>query len=125
MKALVAAGLVLMAGLSACRQGSYTETRAADTSGMDAPGPSEGAGTAGDQSPSTADLGIARSMREAIAADPALSMNARYVTIISSNGVLTLRGSVDSASEKAAVGAAAQRVAGVTRVENDLEVASN
>lgn len=117
MKALVAAGLVLMASLSACRQGSYTETRAAD--------PSEGAGTAGDQSPSTADLGIARSIREAIAADPALSTNARYVTIISSNGVLTLRGSVYSASEKAAVGAAAQRAAGVTRVENDLEVASN
>jgi len=80
---------------------------------------------AGGQSKSTADLGITRSIREAVAADNALSMNAHNVKIASSDGVVTLRGLVASASEKAAVAATAQRVAGVRRVENELEVTSN
>ena len=123
MRTLVVAGLVLAGGLAGCRQDSYRETSAADSSGKNAR--SGGAVTAGDQSKSTADLGITRSIREAIRADNALSMNAHNVKVASSDGVVTLRGPVASASEKAAVSATAQRVAGVRRVENELEVASN
>jgi hyperosmotically inducible protein len=125
MKTLVVAGLVLAGGLAGCRQGSYRETYAADNSGKNARDRFEGAVTVGDQSKSTADLGITRSIREAIRADNSLSMNANNVKVASSDGVVTLRGPVASASEKAAVAATAQRVAGVRRVENELEVASN
>ena len=45
--------------------------------------------------------------------------------IITSNGIVTLRGPVKSAREKAAIEAKAKQVAGVQSVNNQLEVEAN
>ena len=58
-------------------------------------------------------------------ADKSLSTNAHNVKIITTGGVVTLRGPVKSAAEKDTIGAKAQQTAGVTRVDNQLEIASN
>ena len=58
-------------------------------------------------------------------ADKSLSTNAHNVKIITTDGVVTLRGPVKSAAEKATIAAKAQQVAGVSRVDNQLEIASN
>ena len=81
--------------------------------------------TAEDQSNDKTDLAITQQIRRSVMADTALSVNAHNVKIITENGFVTLRGPVGSASEKAKIGKKAQRVAGVTRVDNELEIASH
>jgi osmotically-inducible protein OsmY len=75
------------------------------------------------QSNDEGDLEITRRLRREITADDSLSTNAHNVKIITENGIVTLRGPVDSAKEKAAIAAKAQKVQGVKRVENQLEIA--
>lgn len=109
MKTRLVVGLALAGGLVACSGAPRTEH--------------DGAVTSGDQSHAKTDLSITQSVRRAVVADTGLSTNARDVKIVTSNGVVTLRGPVANASERLAVGATAQRVAGVSRVENELEIA--
>ena len=80
--------------------------------------------TAGDQPGNERDLAITQEVRKQLIADKGLSLNGHNVKVIAVNGVVTLRGPVDSAQEKAAIAEKARLVAGVTRVENQLEVAS-
>ena len=54
--------------------------------------------------------------------DDTLSTNAHNVKIITVDGVVTLRGPVKSAAEKAAVADKAHKTAGVVRVDNQIEV---
>ena len=49
-------------------------------------------------------------------------MNAHNVKIVTKGGVVTLRGPVENASEKASVAAKAKKVAGVKRVDNQIEI---
>ena len=77
-----------------------------------------------DQADSAEDLRITQSIRKAVVADDALSVNAQNVKIITQNGVVTLRGPVGSAAERASIAAKAKSVAGVTRIDNQLEIAS-
>lgn len=81
--------------------------------------------TPGDQAENEADRQISATIRQAIVDDPSLSMNAHNVKIISSGGVVTLRGPVNSPQEKAAIESKAKQVAGITRVDNFLEVEAN
>jgi hyperosmotically inducible protein len=81
--------------------------------------------TPGDQGESAADREVTANVRKAIVGDDTLSMNAHNVKIITQNGVVTLRGPVDTASEKTSVAAKAQKVAGVKRVDNQLEIEKN
>ncbi|MFN0130550.1 MAG: BON domain-containing protein [Verrucomicrobiales bacterium] len=81
--------------------------------------------TPGDQSESAADIALTQQIRQAVVADAALSTNAHNVKIITSNGVVTLRGPVASAQEKANIDAKAQQIAGATKVKNELEIAAN
>lgn len=78
--------------------------------------------TAFDQGNSEADRNISASIRKAVVDDDSLSMNAHNVKIITVGGVVTLRGPVDSAAEKAAVEAKAKSVTGVASVNSQLEV---
>jgi hyperosmotically inducible protein len=78
--------------------------------------------TSGDQAENPADREISANIRRAVVADDSMSTNAHNVKIITSNGMVTLRGPVKSAQEKAAIEAKAKQVAGVTRVDNQLEV---
>jgi len=75
-----------------------------------------------DQSNSKADIDITASIRRAIMEDKSMSMNAQNVKIITAAGVTTLRGPVNSQAEKDAIEAKAKAVAGVTRVDNQIEV---
>ena len=78
-----------------------------------------------DQSNDEADVEVTRSIREAIANTDAMSLNARNVKVIAENGVVTLRGPVDGELEKQAIVSIAMRTPGVTRVDDQLEVARN
>jgi osmotically-inducible protein OsmY len=81
--------------------------------------------TPGDQSESKADLDLTQRVRQAVVADDSLSTNAHNVKIITNNGVVTLRGPVNSAKEKATIDAKAQQIAGATKVNNQLEIVTN
>lgn len=78
--------------------------------------------TAGDQSGSESDRRITQQIRQAVVNDSELSTKAQNCTIITIDGVVTLRGSVDTAAERSSVSSKADRVSGVRRVDNNLEV---
>ena len=96
----------------------------ADNSGKNQRDASEAALTPGDQGNSEADIQITQSIRKSVTADDSLSVNAHNVKIITNGGVVTLRGPVKSEQERASIAAKAQQVSGVTRVNNQLEVAA-
>jgi osmotically-inducible protein OsmY len=74
-----------------------------------------------DQGGSEADLRITQGIRQALM-DEDLSMNARNAKVITVDGVVTLRGPVESAMEKQRVAELARGVAGVRGVNDQLEV---
>jgi hyperosmotically inducible periplasmic protein len=75
-----------------------------------------------DQPNNAGDLDLVAKIRDAVTDDHTLSTNAHNCKIIVSAGTVTLRGVVDSQAEKEAVEAKARAVAGVTSVDNQLEV---
>ena len=81
--------------------------------------------TATAQGESKADIEMTAAIRKAVVDDKALSVNAKNVKIMTANGVVTLRGPVKSDEEKKSIEAKAKQVAGVTRVDNLLEVEKN
>lgn len=75
------------------------------------------------QSEASADVAITAAIRRAVMDDKTMSMNAQNCKIITqAGGIVTLRGVVDSAAERDAVGTKAKTVAGVVRVDNQLEI---
>jgi hypothetical protein len=78
-----------------------------------------------DQPNAERDLELARRIREAITSTEWMSTNARNVKIIAQQGVVTLRGPVESEQEKTAIQSIAQQTPGVSRVDNQLEVDSD
>ena len=103
------------------RQVSQTAV-APDNSGRNVRDRNDQTKTAEDQSESQADRAISQNIRQAITADDSLSTNGKNVKIITSDGVVTLRGPVKSDKEKSTIGAKAQQVAGVKNVDNQLEI---
>ncbi len=78
--------------------------------------------TPGDQAESTADLTLTQRIRKALMADKSLSTTAKNVKIITVNGLVTLRGPVNNPQEREKIVAKAQDMAGVDKVENQLEI---
>jgi osmotically-inducible protein OsmY len=74
------------------------------------------------QGENPADREITASIRKSVVDDNSLSVNAHNVKIITDAGIVTLRGPVKSDQEKQTIEAKAKQVAGVTRVNNLLEV---
>ena len=105
-------------------QGSQSAAVEPDNSGRNVRDRNEATKTAGDQSENEADRTITQNIRKAITADDSLSTNAKNVKIITNDGTVTLRGPVKSEKEKADIEAKAKQVAGVKRVDNQLEIAS-
>jgi osmotically-inducible protein OsmY len=68
------------------------------------------------------DVEVTRLIRKALVADESLSTNAKNIKIITLNGEVTLRGPVESSSERKTVMAKAKKVAGVKNVKSELEV---
>ena len=75
-----------------------------------------------DQGNGKTDLEITQKIRQAVVADDSLSVTAKNAKIITEGGKVTLRGPVDSARERSAIDAIARNVAGVSAVDNQLEV---
>jgi osmotically-inducible protein OsmY len=80
--------------------------------------------TAGQQSNSKSDLELTAEIRRAVVKDDSLSMLAHNVKIVSTNGNVVLRGPVNTEAEKASIASKAQTIAGVGKVDNQLEVKS-
>jgi hyperosmotically inducible protein len=80
--------------------------------------------TATDQAENEADRTITQQIRREVTKTDDLSMNAKNVKIITVDGVVTLRGPVQTAEERKEIGSVAQRVDGVKRVDNQLEIAA-
>jgi hyperosmotically inducible protein len=78
--------------------------------------------TSGDQSNSSADLKITQAVRQAIMKDSELSMTAKNIKVITTNGQVTLRGPVKTAQEKAKINQLASSAAGGARIDNQLDV---
>lgn len=78
--------------------------------------------TPGDQGENQADIRVTADIRKAILDDSSMSMDAKNIKVITVNGVTTLRGVVDSDAEKTAIESKARAVAGVSQIDNQLEV---
>jgi osmotically-inducible protein OsmY len=112
---VIAAGLAVLLGSGAWAadpENTGTNVRDKDDKSL----------TVFDQGGSETDRKITAEIRKSIVDDDTLSMNAHNVKIITVDGVVTLRGPVDSAAEKASVQSKATKIAGVKRVDNQLEV---
>ena len=75
-----------------------------------------------DQGNGKTELKITQQIRQAIMADGSLSFTAKNVKIITRGSKVTLRGPVNSDQERSNIEVAARKVAGVTEVDNQLEV---
>ena len=80
--------------------------------------------TSGDQSESETDRTITQNVRQAVTADDSISTNGKNVKIVTVDGTVTLRGPVKSEQEKTNIAAKAQQIAGVKKVDNQLEIAN-
>lgn len=98
------------------------EEPAADNSGRNVRDRDDRTLTPIDQGGSESDRSITQRIRQAVVGDDDLSMNAKNVKIITVDGVVTLRGPVKSAGEKAKVASLSAKAAGVKRVDNQLEI---
>ena len=75
-----------------------------------------------DQKETESDNNVTANIRKAVTDDDSLSVNAHNVKIITRNGVVTLRGPVDSQAESMRLQQLAKQTPGVMRVDNQLEV---
>lgn len=75
-----------------------------------------------DQGQSASDVRITAEIRKLIIDDKAMSMNAQNCKVITLDGAVTLRGPVESQAEKESIVTKAKSVAGVTSVDDQLEV---
>ena len=78
--------------------------------------------TSGDQSNSSEDVQITAAIRSAVVKEDSLSSTAKNVKIITADGVITLRGPVQSEAEKTKIAELAQSAAGNAKIDNQLEV---
>lgn len=78
--------------------------------------------TSGDQSESKQDLAITQDIRQRLMASDSLSTNAKNIKIITIDGVVTLRGVVNSTEEKEFIFGQAQQVQGTRTINNLIEV---
>jgi len=123
MKRVLIVGSLALA-LTAASSVARAENYPADNTGKNVRDRSGNTMTAGDQSEDTGDVKITQQIRKAVVSDDSLSTDAHNVKIITTGGVVTLRGPVANAAEKAKITATAQKIAGVKHVNNQLEVAS-
>lgn len=131
MKQLILPALGLVLGLSAagCDDTSHdrpgTANTPADNSEKNERDRNADTLTPGDQGENDLDRGITQKIRQEVIQADGLSMNAKNVKIITAGAVVTLRGPVSSDQERAQIVAIARQVAGVKRVDNQIEIAAN
>jgi sporulation protein YlmC with PRC-barrel domain len=119
--------------LSGYLAGQYYPYRIVPFNNTDSPGGAEHSGSvtraddsrglpALTQSSNQADQDVQARIRSALQNDSRLSQNARNVLIITQNGLVTLRGPVNTSDEKQLIGQIARQIAPGEQVDNELEV---
>ena len=101
---------------------SATSSAMADNTAVNQRDRSAGTVTPLDQPNDKADIKLAAHVRRAIVKDKSLSMSAHNLKLVAAKGVVTLRGPVASADEKARVETLVSAVNGVSRVDNQLDI---
>ncbi|MDO8846364.1 BON domain-containing protein [Methylicorpusculum sp.] len=74
-----------------------------------------------DQKETEGDITITAAIRQAVVKDESLSVNAQNIKIITRNGVVTLRGPVETEAESIKLQKIAVETSGVVKVDNQLE----
>ncbi|HEY6924644.1 MAG TPA: BON domain-containing protein [Steroidobacteraceae bacterium] len=77
------------------------------------------------QTNATADLDLAKRVRQSVMADKELSTYGHNVKIVAVNGTVTLNGVVRNTEEKMQIGKKAQDIAGPGHVVDELKVAAS
>ena len=113
-------GLFLALALAACSKSDNSQSGVSSTDNRMAS--NTAAPTASDQPENETDRKIIQDVRKALTSDDSLSTSAQNVTVVSSNGNVTLRGSVKDSTEKQKIADKATQVAGVSKVDNQLTV---
>jgi hyperosmotically inducible periplasmic protein len=108
-------------GSSSATTGTASGT-SPDNSGVNKRDRHGGAVTPMDQGTSDGERRITANIRKLVVADKALSFTAKNVKIITVGTKVTLRGPVKSDQEKTAIEGYARGIAGVTEVDDQLEV---
>jgi len=70
------------------------------------------------------DQALAKRVEDALHQNSAVASAAQNVQVEAKNGEVTLKGSVNNEQEKTNIASTAQKVAGVAKVNNEIEVAS-
>ena len=122
------AQLVLLSGLSLLWAQQQTDTSqnppTADNTKVNQRDRSETEPTADRQKENPADRQLAQQIRRALVKDKSLSSNAHNVKVIAQDGMVTLKGPVNSESEKQTVEGKAAQIAGSDKVTSDIQVRS-
>jgi osmotically-inducible protein OsmY len=113
------ASLFLLLAIAACSKSDKSQSSSSSPTNQTA---SNAAPTASDQQENETDRKIIQDVRKALTSDDSLSTSAQNVTVVSTNGTVTLRGNVKDSSEKQKVADKAMQVAGVANVDNQLTV---
>ncbi len=100
-------------------------TPAADNTKMNNRDKGDPAQTPQTQSNAKTDRDLLASVRRTIVKDKSLSVAAHNIKILVEGGVVTLRGPVKSDEEKSKVESLAKSVAGVTSVDNKVDIKTN
>ncbi|MET0356449.1 MAG: BON domain-containing protein [Cellvibrio sp.] len=97
-------------------------TKNADNTDLNTRDKSDNTLTPQKQTNSTSDLEVLAAVRSAIVNDKSLSIAAHNIKIVAVKGVVTLRGPVKGAAEKARVEELTRKVAGVSNIDNQLDI---
>ena len=104
---------------------SSSSATAPDNTGINARDRSANAVTSDSQSNNREDLDLARNVRSAIENHKSLSTDAKNVKVMAADGTVTLRGPVNSSTEKSEIVRAVKSVPGVHRVKDRLQITRN
>jgi len=116
------AAALCVAGLGCKDKNDSGGSVAADNTARNKADHDADAKTSFDQSESSPDIKITAAIRREIMKAEDLSTNAQNCKVITDNGAVTLRGPVNNLGEKDRITTLASNVAGVVRVDNQLEV---
>ena len=113
--------LIILLSTVAIATSGWTQEADADNTGKNAKDRDDQSQPATDQSNDPADIKITADIRKMVVKDDSLSMMAKNVKIITTAGMVTLRGPVETAKEKAAIESHAKH-GGAKKITNELEV---
>lgn len=111
--------------LSACDGDAYNQPTDRDNTGVNQRDAENPSATPLDQSNDSTEIDQVAEIRQAVMAIEDLSTNGQNVKIITGEGRVTLRGPVNSQTEKDAIEQAAKRIAGEANVVSELEIESD